>query len=370
MIKKLNFTSPVGSTGYGITSLNIVKALNLLNVDISLFPIGSKIEINNNEEKLLIEHLIKKNRFFEPNAPCLKIWHPNDLASRIGRGKFYSFPFFELDSIPKDEAHHINSCDSVFTASQWGKNVLLSNNIKVPIFVAPLGVDTEIFKAPAKIKVTEGKYVFFHIGKWEIRKSHDFLLKCFENAFDVNDNVELRLAPFNFFLNKDEENNWLNMVKNNKLASKIKVFDRFKTQYDLAEFIFYGDCGVFLSRGEGWNNEILECMALDKPIIATNYSAHTEYLTKNNSFMVDVNKTEPAQDNKWFFGQGNWAHLGKEEMEQTIDYMRMVYYDNITNNPDGVISAKKYSWNNTANIINKNIFEKNNAHTKKRKRRK
>jgi glycosyltransferase involved in cell wall biosynthesis len=366
----ININCPVGGTGYGITSLNIIKSLNDLGVDMSLFPMGSNIEINNTKEKELIEKLIIRSKLFNPNSPCLKIWHPNNLASRIGRGKFYSFPFFELDSISKDEIHHINSCDLVFTASDWGKKVLQSNNINIPVVVCPLGVDTDIFKTPNKIKIDEGKYVFFHIGKWEIRKGHDFLLKCFERAFDQNDNVELWLAPFNMFLNKEEESKWLDLVKANKLVNKIKIFNRFKTQYDLAEFIFYADCGVFLSRGEGWNNEILECMALNKPIIATNYSAHTEYLNKNNSFMININKTESAHDNKWFFGQGNWAHLGDEQIEQTVDYMRMVYYENIKDNPNGLISANQYSWNNTANIIKNTIFKEYHANSRKKKRRK
>ena len=51
----------------------------------------------------------------------------------------------------------------------------------------------------------------------------------------------------------------------------------------------------------------METMALNKPVILTNYSAHTQYSTKDNSYLVDVDSTEAANDGIWFKGQGNWA---------------------------------------------------------------
>jgi glycosyltransferase involved in cell wall biosynthesis len=359
MTQKININCPIGKTGYGITSWNIVKELFLANVEVSLFPIGSNIELNGEEEKPIIQSMLSRIDSYDKKAPCLKIWHQNDLASRIGSGKYYSFPFFELDTLDKREKHHINSCDHVFTASEWSRNVLLNNDIKIPITVVPLGVDTNIFKVPVKIRVDNGNYVFFHIGKWEHRKSQDFLLKAFESAFDINDNVELRLLPHNPFLNEAEQNYWINLVNNNKLKDKIKIYNRLPTQYHLAEFIYHGDCGIFLSRAEGWNNEILECMALDKPVIATNFSAHTEYCKENNSYLVDVEDVELANDGKWFFGQGNWAKLGDNELSQTIDYMRHMYKNKITTNEHGRETALKYSWKNTAKIIKQKIFKEN-----------
>lgn len=373
MFKKLNVNCPVGKTGYGITSLNITKTLSEnFNVNVSLFPIGNNMELNNDKEKELFTQLLKNNHFFDKNAPCLKIWHQHDLSLRIGKGHFYTFPFFEIDTLNSLERHHLNSCDYIFTASKWSKEILINNDIKVPIYVAPLGVDMEVFASPAKIKMDNGNYIFSHVGKWEHRKSHDFLLSAFEKAFDVNDNVELWLLPHNMFLNEQEENQWLALVENNNLKDKIKIFNRLPTQYHLAEFIYYSDCGVFLSRAEGWNNEILEFMALNKPVITTNYSAHTEYCDTNNSYLVDIKELEIANDGKWFFGQGKWAKLGDNEMEQTVLHMRNVYNNNIKDNPSGLETAKKYSWNNTSNIIDQTLLRNNSYHanTQTRKKRK
>lgn len=341
---------PIGYTGYGITSLNILKSLTS-KCDITLFNIGDSrnITVNNQTEADLIKSCLMGQQFYNDKAPILKIWHPNDLAMRPGKGKYCVFPFFELDSLPPNEIHHLNKADVIFTASSWGKSILQNNMIQTEIIVCPLGVDTNIFY-PKEIK-SHDNYIFFHIGKWEKRKSHDIILKCFESAFEQDDNVELWLVPHNPFLTKDEESYWLNLVHNNKLTNKIKIFPRLQTQYDLAQLINRGDCGVFVSRAEGWNNEILETMAMNKPVIVTNYSAHTEYCNNNNSYLIQVNSIEKAYDNKWFNGEGNWAHLGDQEKESIIEYMRVVYNSGVRSNLSGLETANKFSWDNTAEII-------------------
>lgn len=360
-MKSININCPINTTGYGITSQNIVKALHKKDIDLSLFPIGNNIEVNSENDKNLIQNLINKSSNFNYQSPCLKIWHQFDLALRAGNGHYYSLPFFEIDKFNDREKHHLNYCDFILTASHWGKKILENNNISKPIYVTPLGVDLQIFSPKPKIRLQKQNYIFFHIGKWEHRKSHDFLINAFNAAFNQNDDVELRLLPFNPFLNEQETNYWYNLIINSPLKDKIKIFNKLPTQYHLADFIDNADCGVFLSRAEGWNNEIIESMAMDKPIIATNYSAHTEYLNKDNCFLVEITDTEPANDGKWFNGFGNWAKLGQDQFEQTIQYMRYVYNNRIEKNPDGLITANKYTWDNTANII-LNTFNKNNSY--------
>jgi len=368
--KKLNLNCPIGRTGYGITSHNIFKKLCALDLEVSLFLMSNQVELNSESEKELIQQAVNNAANFDCNSPCLKIWHQFDLASRIGSGHYYSFPFFEVDRLKPIEKVHLNSCDGIFVASKWAKKVLQDNDVTSKIYVAPLAVDLDIFKHPTKIRV-ENSYVFFHIGKWEHRKGHDFLIQAFSEAFEKDDNVELWLLPHNMFLNKEEEKVWFDMVGRSKLADKIRIFDRLPTQHHLADFIFHGDCGIYLSRAEGWNNEILESMALNKPIIATNYSAHTEYCTSDNSYLIDITETEVANDGKWFHGEGNWAKLGKSQLDQTVESMRFVYKNNVRTNPNGLITAKNYTWDKTASIIHETLMRNNSyyANSKTRKKR-
>lgn len=355
-MNRLNLYCPINGTGYGITSTNIALSLDKLNVDVALFILGQGVMLQDPEERQTMLKMLNSSRNYDPTAPCLKIWHQHDLGPRIGTGQYYVFPFFEADRLHDFEVRGINLTNGVFTASEWGKKVLEDNGVKVPIVVSPLGVNQKIFNNEQSLKIkTDNKYVFLHVGKWEKRKGQDFLLEAFGRAFTENDNVELWLVPHNPFLSPQETNTWLNLVNNNPLSDKIKVYNRLPTQNNLAEVMREADCGIFMSRAEGWNNEIPEMMSLNKPIITTNYSAHTEYCTSDNSFLVDVPETETANDGKWFHGFGNWAKLGKEQLEQTIEHMKFVYNNKVRSNESGLETAKKYSWINTATIINNTL---------------
>ena len=87
---------------------------------------------------------------------------------------------------------------------------------------------------------------------------------------------------------------------------------------------------------------------MNKPVIVTNYSAHTEYCTSKNSYLVDITELETAIDNKWFDGTGNWAKIGQKEKDQIIEYMRYVFTNKINTNLDGLETAKLFTWENSA----------------------
>lgn len=354
----LQIFAPIGYTGYGYASINILKTFcaNYNNQQISLFPIGQP-HIDNQEDVNIIKKCLDNQVLMSYDTPVLKIWHQFQLLERIGNGRYCAFPFFELNKLSNNDIYHLNFPDHLIVSCEWAKNVLLENNIKKPIDIAELGVDTSIFH-PVETKQTLN-YIFCTIGKWEKRKSHDVIIECFNKAFVQQDNVELWLLTHNGFLNKEEEQFWLNLVQNSKLNSKIKIFPRVPSHKDLAEIISYTNCGIYISRGEGWNMELLETMAMNKPVIASNYSAHTQYCNADNSYLVDIDETELAIDNKWFFGNNNahWAKLGKKQIDQTIDYMRYMYSNGINTNPDGLKTAKKYSWNNTVDKISKIVFK-------------
>ena len=99
------------------------------------------------------------------------------------------------------------------------------------------------------------------------------------------------------------------------------------------------------------NLELLETMAMNKPTIATNYAAHTEFCNKDNCFLVDIDSLEPAYDGKVFQKQGNWAKIGQNQIDQTIEYMRYAYKNRIVSNSSGLATAQKYSWRHSAECL-------------------
>lgn len=350
----INFFSPIGYTGYGVAGLNYLKCLIEKQHKPCLFLIGSQINADTEADYKLAFNAMQEQESYDKEAPCLKIWHQFDLGPRIGRGKFFAFPFFELTKLSNKEIHHLNNTDEVIVSSEWAKKILEENNVKVKINVVPLGVDRSLFNHTIQSDMKpKNKFIFMNIGKWEVRKGHDILIELFNTAFTKEDDVELWIAASSSELNfpATELQQWHSMYSNGPLKDKIKIFPRLNTQEEVAKLMAYADCGIFPSRAEGWNLELLEMMAMNKPVITTNYSAHQEFCNKDNSNLVDILELEEAYDGKYFFGTGKWAKIGDKQKDQFIDYMRTLYKNQVNTNPNGLITADKYSWSNATDQL-------------------
>ena len=216
----------------------------------------------------------------------------------------------------------------------------------------PLGVDTEIFKPHLS---TRQKTIFFNCGKWEIRKGHDVLVECFNSAFGHDDDVELWMMCDNPFIgNKNEY--WKNLYKSSKLGDKIRIIPRQKSHQDVYQIMKQTDCGIFPARAEGWNLELLEMMACGKRVIATNYSAHTQYCSPVNSLLVNIEKLEPAYDGVFFDGKiGEWASLDIDQYATIIEYMKMIHSlkqsGDLQLNTNGIETAESLSWEESAKTL-------------------
>ena len=353
-MNKINIVCPINQLGYGLFSLNIVKELSK-KLDVFLWCMGEPD--CNNEDFTLINELRKKTTFYDCNAPSLKIWHQNDLSMHPSRNNRSALTIFELEPLTKEEVHQMNSMDKIFLPTDWAVDVAISSGVKKEkIYKTPFGVDNKIFYEKNKIKEND-KITFINIGKWEIRKGHDILIKAFKKAFPKDPNVELIMHCDNPFLSEKERNEWESYYS---FDNRIKISHRFKTQQELAELIKRCDCGIFPARAEGWNMELAEMLAMGKHCIATNATAHKEFVNKDVCELVEVDKLVRAYDNKWFYGQGYWPNLNDKTIFQLSEKMILVknkIQSGILNNDNAYEHMKKYTWEKTAEKITESINE-------------
>lgn len=351
----ISLITAINSLGYGQVGKGILTGLNNLGVDVSLFPIAPIRQEDIEGVESVLAKTMNAARMPDFKAPCIRIWHQHDMSQFVGYGPKIGFPIFELNKFNKIELHHLNYLDRIYVCSDWAKQVICSTTVQYEdsVVVIPLGVETYDI---VPISMT-GPTRFFTCGKWEIRKGHDVLVEAFNRAFTDDDNVELHMMCTNPFLPDSESKKWLNLYANSKLGHKIRFIDRVPDHKSVISIMSRMDCGVFISRAEGWNLELLEMMALGKPVIATNYSGHTQFCNKYNSLLVDIDTLEPATDNIWFHGQGDWAKLGDNQVDQIVDHMRRIHGEKSSrsglqfSNIDGITTGKKFTWNNTAQEI-------------------
>lgn len=87
----------------------------------------------------------------------------------------------------------------------------------------------------------------------------------------------------------------------------------------LPRFYASADAFVLASRGEGWGRPHAEAMAMGLPVLATNWSGTTEFLTSKNGFPLRVARLAPIPDGAFA------GHLQAEvDLDDLRDTMRAV----------------------------------------------
>jgi glycosyltransferase involved in cell wall biosynthesis len=154
----------------------------------------------------------------------------------------------------------------------------------------------------------------------------------------------------NVFLSEEEDYTWKKRYINTPLFQhgKIKFIPRVNTHDEVYKIMAEADCGIFPSRAEGWNLEALEMMSVGRNVVITNYSAHTEFCNDSNAILIPVDSKDLAYDDKWFFGQGSWGNVKVEDVAKA---MRVAFDRGKNINENGIKTAEKFTWDNTAKEI-------------------
>ncbi len=336
-------------TSYGLSAINTILALEKTGVNVETIPIGGRADWYLEQP---LQESLNRGTLFSRDIPCIRLYHEFDLAPHYGRGLHVGFPIFEKTKFTPQEIHQLKSVDLLFVCSEWAKRIVKDNGINTDVKIVHLGVDPEIFK-PTGLK--DGPFTFFFPGKFEIRKSFDIVLEVFEKAFTIKDDFQLVFLPTNHFIGQDNEE-WSRYLMLSPLASKIKIIPELDHHSKVAEIYRQSDCVVSFSRAEGWGLPMLEALACGRNVIATNYSGHTEFLSNENSTLIDVDGLEGAIDGVFFHNPENqWAKITQSVKDELTKALRYHYKKGKGINNNGIKTAQQFTWANTANQIKKHL---------------
>ena len=82
------------------------------------------------------------------------------------------------------------------------------------------------------------------------------------------------------------------------------------------------DCYVSLHRAEGFGYTLAEAMWIGKPVIATGYSGNVDYMTPENSYLVDHRLVAIGPGHDPYPAEGVWA---EPDIEHAARLMREVF---------------------------------------------
>ena len=163
-------------------------------------------------------------------------------------------------------------------------------------------------------------YVFLSVFKWEKRKGWDVLLEAYLREFSRTDPVLLVVKTRPFY----SESNFDAMIEsfgarlgvNVGESARIHVLDEELPMHALPRLYRAADALVAPSRGEGWGRPHAEAMAMGLPVLATNWSGNTAFMTSQNSFPIAINGTAPVPG-----GHGNWALPSVAHLRRTMRFV-------------------------------------------------
>ncbi|XP_074304197.1 uncharacterized protein LOC141638918 [Silene latifolia] len=305
--------------------------------------------------------------------PCPPSSRYSDFLAVIGR------TMFETDRVNEEHVKRCNMMDFVWVPTEFhvssftksgvqpSKIVKLVQAVDVDFFdpekyqpLDLLGVRQLILGKPNKgVKSRSGKeFVFLSIFKWEYRKGWDVLLNSYLTEFSQDDFVSLYLLTNPYHSDMDFGNKIVEFVEDSSLEkpasgwAPVYVIDTHVAQVDLPRLYKSANAFVLPSRGEGWGRPIVEAMSMSLPVIATNWSGPTEYLTDENSYLLPVDKMSEVAEGP--FAGHLWAEPSVHKLQGLMRHIIINYEEaRVKGRLAREDMISKYSPNRVADIVSK-----------------
>jgi len=349
------FRGPVKTrSGYGAHARDILEALynmNLFDIKIDSCPWGltpmTALESNNLFHKWIESNIVTN---FE-GLPDLyiQVTIPSEFQ-RYGKYNIGITAGIETTVAPKDWVDGCNRVDLVVATSNFSKDVLLSTRydernkntnelisqikVNVPVEVLFEGADTKIYNDKIDedfdLNIDED-FAYLFVGHWlkgdlgQDRKDIGMLIKTFCSTFNNIDNkpaLILKTSSASFSVKEKEAFRIRIQELCSEFTNPPSIYLLFGELSNKEMNSLYNHpkvkAMVSLTKGEGFGRPLLEFTLSGKPVIASNWSGHKDFLSLDHSLLIGGKLTdvhESAVDNfiikgsKWF--TANYSEASK-----------------------------------------------------------
>jgi glycosyltransferase involved in cell wall biosynthesis len=357
----LLFRGPVKTrSGYGAHSRDLLQALyemDLFEIKIDSCMWGSTpmTALEDNLFHKWIESNIVNQLEKTPDI-YVQVTVPNEFQ-RVGKFNIGITAGIETTIAPKDWIDGCNRMDLIITTSTFSKDVLLQtvyneneqntgklikqHKIERQIEVLFEGVDTKIYNNvynDIDIDIKED-FAYLFVGHWlkgdtgQDRKDVGMLIRCFAEAFkDVEDRPALILktssASFSIKERESFRKKIEGLVRDYKNPPSIYLLFGDLTNDEMNNLYNHPKVKsmVTITKGEGFGRPLLEFTMTGKPVIASNWSGHKDFLPMDKAIMIGGKLTEVHEsavdtfilkDSKWFTANYN----------EVAEVFKLVYKD-------------------------------------------
>jgi glycosyltransferase involved in cell wall biosynthesis len=229
---------------------------------------------------------------------------------------------WELPELPPALHASFAYLDEVWVGSGYCLETI-ARAAPVPVVKVPLALSLDAVAAPSAGRrafgLPEGVFLFlfmFDAHSTLARKNPAGVIQAFRRAFKDTEDVGLvvklgRGTPRIRRLLQDEAGD-----------ARVVVIDRVLERPAVTALVQAIDCYVSLHRSEGFGLTMAEAMALGKPVVATGYSANTDFMTPANSLLVRYDLVELQEDHPPYPKGGTWA---EPDLDHAAELLRWVH---------------------------------------------
>jgi glycosyltransferase involved in cell wall biosynthesis len=221
------------------------------------------------------------------------------------------YPAWELSRYPEEWARWLDQFDEVWAPSLFIQQAI-SSAVKRPVVHMPLACEPFLtsFLGRRYFQIPESSYAFlffFDFRSYASRKNPQAVVECFRRLLLERPNAHTSLViKLNGAELAPKEVAVLTELLE-EFRQNVVLLDRTMTDNEVKNLIRCCDCFVSLHRSEGFGRGLSEAMYLGKPVIGTAYSGNMDFMTAENSLLVDY-QTIPVPENAYPFWQNQvWA---------------------------------------------------------------
>lgn len=258
-----------------------------------------------------------RHRFTAANPHPFNLVHLNGdnmPAFAAARGRQYfrgrytiGYWFWELSRLRPDWVPFAGYVDEVWAATRFVQEAVRAS-CNVPVVRMPLPVVLPPLPALGRgdFRIPDGPRVFlyiFDVSSQTERKNPAAAIRAFRRAALPHDAAVLVLK----FTNPEYDRAGVRRLYEEASGLNVVFLDTYLDRPDLCALINLADCYLSPHRAEGFGLTLLEAMRLGKPVIGTAYSGNTDFMTAENSYLLDYSLTTLTRDYGPYFRGAVWA---------------------------------------------------------------
>ncbi|BBI36074.1 glycoside hydrolase [Cohnella abietis] len=193
--------------------------------------------------------------------------------------------------------------------------------VKIPHGIqvnVPINMDRQSFGLP------ERRFLFlcmYDTFSYSARKNPYSVLKAYRDAvfrFGLPAGLIIKM-------NNPQQSEIDNLNRESKGLPNVWIVDRVMSRMEANALLQCADCYISLHRSEGFGLPLAEAMYLGKPVIGTNWSGNTDFMTSDNSGAVQYELTRIGQHLGPYEAHQIWAEPDVEHASHLM--MKAVYND-------------------------------------------